>query len=321
MKNNGLYGIDNRLCWQQSPTLECPIGFVRIQIAAAGLNRADLLQKVGKYPPPQGVTDVLGLECSGIITETNQVSNWQIGDKVCALLAGGAMATEAIIDARHLLPVPNTLSLLEAAVIPEVYATAWLNLYHIAQLKPQEKVLIHAGAGGVGSAAIQLCKAFNNPCWVSVGSQARLDYCLSMGAQGGVIRTENLAELAQSAPFDVILDPVGANYISLNTDLINTDGRWVMLAIMGGHKAELNLAKLLAKRIQITGSTLRSRSDDFKAELIQELTAKVWPLFDRKQLSPCLAKTFLIIEAEQAFQTLSANQINGKIALVINDKL
>lgn len=321
MQNNGLYTVDNRLCWQQSPVLDCPAGFVRVQIAAAGLNRADLLQKVGKYPPPQGVTHILGLECSGIITETNQVSNWQVGDKVCALLAGGAMATEAIIDARHLLPVPPSLSLLEAAVIPEVYATAWLNLYHIAQLKPQEKALIHAGAGGVGSAAIQLCQAFSNPCWVSVGSQARLDYCLSLGAQGGVIRTENLAELAQFAPFDVILDPVGADYVSLNTDLINIDGRWVILAIMGGHQAEVNLAKLLAKRIQITGSTLRSRSNDFKAELIQELKERVWSLFDSKQLSPCLAKTFPIEEAEQAFQTLSANQINGKIALVINDKL
>lgn len=314
-----LYSIANQLNWQQEQFIDCPKGYVRVQVAAAGLNRADLLQRQGKYPPPKGVTEALGLECAGIITETNQVTNWQVGDRVCALLAGGAMASEVVIDARHLLPVPSQLSLVEAAVIPEVYATAWLNLFQIAQLKPTEKVLIHAGAGGVGSAAIQLCKAFNNPCWVTVGSQERLDYCQSLGAEGGAIRTENLDALNKNAPFDVILDPVGANYMALNTDLLNVDGRWVIIAMMGGHKAEINLAKLLAKRIQLTGSTLRSRNNDFKAALIKELTDKVWPLFETNQLSHNLAKTFAIEEAEQAFASLASNQVNGKIALVINN--
>ncbi|MFD1260115.1 NAD(P)H-quinone oxidoreductase [Entomomonas asaccharolytica] len=313
-----LYSIANQLNWKHETVVDCPKGYVRVQIAAAGLNRADLLQRQGKYPPPKGITEALGLECAGIITETNQVTNWQVGDRVCALLAGGAMATEVVIDARHLLPVPQNLSLVEAAVLPEVYATAWLNLFQIAQLKPSEKVLIHAGAGGVGSAAIQLCKAFNNPCWVTVGSQDRLDYCKSLGAEGGVIRTENLEAINKQAPFDVILDPVGANYTALNTDLLNIDGRWVIIAMMGGHKTEINLAKLLAKRIQMTGSTLRSRNDDFKAALIKQLTEKVWPLFETNQLSHNLAKTFAIEQADQAFEALASNQINGKIALTIN---
>lgn len=316
-----LYANNGELNWQQQQPVACPQGHVRVQIAAAGLNRADLLQRQGKYPPPKGVTEVLGLECAGIITEVNQVTGWQVGDRVCALLAGGAMASEVIIDARHLLPVPEQLSLVEAAVIPEVYATAYLNLYLIAQLQPAEKVLIYAGAGGVGSAAIQLCQAFNNPCWVTVGSQQRLDYCLSLGAAGGVIRSGDLEELKQFAPFDVILDPVGAGYVTLNTELLNVDGRWVMIAVMGGHKAEINLAKLLAKRIQLTGSTLRSRSNDFKAMLIKQLTEQVWPLFTTKQVTHNLAKTFPITEAEQAFASLASNQINGKVALVIDDKL
>lgn len=316
-----LYAHNGELSWQQVQPLACPSGHVRVQIAAAGLNRADLLQRQGKYPPPKGATEALGLECAGVITETNQVSGWQVGDRVCALLAGGAMASELIIDARHLLPVPANLSLIEAAVIPEVYATAYLNLYLIAQLQPTEKVLIHAGAGGVGSSAIQLCQAFDNPCWVTVGSQQRLDYCLSLGAAGGVIRSDDLAELKKFAPFDVILDPVGADYMALNSDLLNIDGRWVIIAVMGGHKAEINLAKLLAKRIQLTGSTLRSRSNDFKATLMQQLKEKVWPLFATKQVTHNLSKTFAISEAEQAFTSLASNQINGKIALIINDKL
>lgn len=319
MKNKALYSLEHKLCWQQSPSLICPQGHVRIQVAAAGLNRADLLQRVGKYPPPKGVTEILGLECSGIITEVNQVTEWQVGDHVCALLAGGAIANETIIDARHLLPVPKGLSLTEAAALPEVYATAWLNLFQLAKLQPHETVLIHAGAGGVGSAAIQLCKAFNNPCWVSVGSQQRLDYCCSLGARGGVIRTQDLTELNQFAPFNVILDPVGADYMALNTDLLAIDGRWVIIAMMGGHKGELNLAKLLAKRVQLIGSTLRSRTNDYKAQLINDLAKHVWPLFETKQLSPCLAKTFSINQAEEAFQTLEDNQINGKLVIVIDN--
>lgn len=204
-----LQGVEGHVEWVEEPSPALDVGQVRIKVAAAGLNRADLLQREGKYPPPPGVTQTLGLECSGVIAEVGPGSSWVVGDRVCALLAGGAMAEEVVVDGRHVLPVPEGLSLHEAAAIPEVYATAWLNLFELAGLKPGEKVLLHAGASGVGSAGIQLCKAFGNPVWVSVGSAERLAYCVELGAQGGVVRSESLEGLSDFAPFNVILDPVG----------------------------------------------------------------------------------------------------------------
>ncbi|MEB2326259.1 MAG: NAD(P)H-quinone oxidoreductase [Pseudomonas sp.] len=316
-----LQGVEGELEWAQRPAPECGEGEVRIRVAAAGLNRADLLQRAGHYPPPAGVTDILGLECAGVVTETGAGSRWQVGDRVCTLLAGGGMAEEVVVDARHALPVPAGLSLHEAAVIPEVYATAWLNLYRLGALQPGEKVLLHAGASGVGSAAIQLCKAFDNPCWVSVGSVERLAYCEALGAQGGVLRGEALEALRDFAPFDLILDPVGAKYAALNLQLLGLDARWVMIGLMGGRNAELDLAGLLAKRIQLIGSTLRSRDADYKAGLLAEMEEKVWPLFAEGRLSPRLEQCFPIGDAEAAFAALASNTVSGKLALVIDADL
>jgi putative PIG3 family NAD(P)H quinone oxidoreductase len=295
----------------------CNAGQVRIRVVAAGINRADLLQAAGLYPPPPGVSDILGLECAGIISEVGAGSHWQVGDRVCALLAGGGMAEEVCVDARHVLPVPQGLSLLEAAAIPEVYATAWLNVFQLAQLQPGEKVLLHAGASGVGSAAIQLCKAFNSPCWVSVGSAERLAYCQALGAENGVVRGDSIEGLLDFAPFDVVLDPVGASYAALNLKMLALDGRWVNIGLMGGRRAELDLAQLLSKRIQLIGSTLRSRSDAFKGTLIAQLTEKVWPLFARGELQAQAEEVFAWTDAEAAFARLASNQVNGKVVLQI----
>ena len=295
----------------------CEAGQVRIRVVAAGINRADLLQAAGLYPPPPGVSHILGLECAGIISEVSEGSRWQVGDRVCALLAGGGMAQEVCVDARHVLPVPEGLSLLQAAAIPEVYATAWLNIFQLAKLQPGEKVLLHAGASGVGSAAIQLCKAFHSPCWASVGSAERLAYCQALGAEGGVIRGDNIDGLQDFAPFDVILDPVGASYAALNLKILGLDGRWVNIGLMGGRRAVLDLAHLLSKRIQLIGSTLRSRSDAFKGELIAQLTEKVWPLFSSGALNPQVEEVFAWTDAEAAFARLASNQVNGKVVLQI----
>ncbi|QLF91717.1 NAD(P)H-quinone oxidoreductase [Pseudomonas sp. ABC1] len=316
-----LQGIEGRVEWSEHPAPACGEGQVRIRVAAAGLNRADLLQRAGLYPPPAGVTAVLGLECSGVISEVGAGSAWKIGDRVCALLAGGGMAEEVVVDARHVLPVPEGLSLVEAAAVPEVYTTAWLNLYQLGGLRPREKVLLHAGASGVGSAAIQLCRAFDNPCWVSVGSAQRLAYCESLGAQGGVLRGEGLDALRDFAPFDVILDPVGAKYAAQNLQLLRQDGRLVIIGLMGGRKAELDLALLLGKRIQVIGSTLRSRDDDFKAQLLAGMQEKLWPLFADGRLSPRLEFSFPIEDVEAAFATLESNTVAGKVALVIDPEL
>ena len=316
-----LQGVDGHVEWVATTSPTCDVGQVRIRVAAAGLNRADLLQRAGLYPPPPGASEFLGLECAGVISEVGAGSSWQVGDRVCALLAGGGMAEEAVVDARHVLPVPEGLSLHEAAAIPEVYATAWLNLFQLGGLKPGEKVLLHAGASGVGSAAIQLCKAFGNPCWVSVGSAERLAYCEALGAQGGVVRTDDLESLRDFGPFNVILDPVGGNYSALNLKLMALDGRWVLIGLMGGREAKLDLAQVLAKRVQLLGSTLRSRDDQFKADLLSDLGQQVWPLFAEGRLSPQLAKAFAVKDAEAAFAELASNTVSGKLVLVIDESL
>ncbi|WP_130929270.1 zinc-binding dehydrogenase [Pseudomonas sp. Sample_20] len=316
-----LQGVEGQVAWVEEPSLTCDVGQVRIRVAAAGLNRADLLQKAGLYPPPPGVSQVLGLECSGVISEVGAGSSWQVGDRVCALLAGGGMAEEVVVDGRHVLPVPEGVSLIEAAALPEVYATVWLNVFQLAALKPGEKILLHAGASGIGSAAIQLCKAFGNPCWVSVGSAERLAYCEALGAQGGVVRTDEIESLRDFGPFDVILDPVGGNYAALNLKLMALDGRWVLIGLMGGREAKLDLAQVLAKRVQLLGSTLRSRSDQFKADLLSDLGQHVWPLFAEGRLRPQLAKAFAVKDAEAAFAELASNTVAGKLVLVIDDSL
>ncbi|MCY1272388.1 Narbonolide/10-deoxymethynolide synthase PikA2, modules 3 and 4 [compost metagenome] len=316
-----LQGIEGQLVWGERPSPTCGAGQIRIRVAAAGINRADLLQKAGLYPPPPGASDILGLECAGVVTEVGAGAQWQVGDRVCALLAGGGMAAEVVVDGRHALPAPQGLSLAEAAALPEVYATAWLNLFQLGALQPGEKVLLHAGASGVGSAGIQLCKAFGNPCRVSVGSAERLAYCESLGAEGGALRGESLEDLRDFAPFDVILDPVGANYAALDLDLLRTDGRWVIIGLMGGRKAELDLAKVLGKRIQLIGSTLRTRNDDFKARLIADLREKVWPLFATGALKPQLERSFAAADAEAAFEALASNQVQGKVVLVLDESL
>ncbi|MHC8318431.1 zinc-binding dehydrogenase [Pseudomonas sp. LB3P31] len=316
-----LQGVEGQVVWVEEPSPTCDVGQVRIRVSAAGLNRADLLQKAGLYPPPPGASQVLGLECSGVISEVGPGSSWQVGDRVCALLAGGGMAEEVVVDGRHVLPVPEGMSLAEAAALPEVYATVWLNLFQLAALKPGEKVLLHAGASGIGSAAIQLCKAFGNPCWVSVGSSERLAYCEALGAQGGVIRGDELDSLNDLGPFDVILDPVGGNYAALNLKLLAPDGRWVLIGLMGGREAKLDLAQVLAKRVQLLGSTLRARDDQFKADLFSDLNQHVWPLFAEGRLSPQLAKTFAIKDAEAAFAELASNTVAGKLVLLIDETL
>ena len=316
-----LQGVEGQVKWVEEPSPTCDVGQIRIRVAAAGLNRADLLQSAGMYPPPPGASQFLGLECSGVVSEVGPGSSWQVGDRVCALLAGGGMAQEVVVDARHALPVPEGLSLAQAAALPEVYSTAWLNLFQLAGLKPGEKVLLHAGASGVGSAAIQLCKAFGSPCWVSVGSAERLAYCEALGAQGGVLRADGLEGLKAFGPFDVVLDPVGANYAESNLKLLALDGRWVLIGLMGGRKAELDMALVLGKRIQLLGSTLRTRNDQFKADLLSDLNQQVWPLFNEGRLSPQLARAYPMEEAQEAYAELASNQVSGKLVVVIDPSL
>ncbi|WP_407651838.1 NAD(P)H-quinone oxidoreductase [Halopseudomonas oceani] len=315
----GLQAEGGELSWQVQPAVELKSGEVRVRVMAAGLNRADLLQKAGMYPPPAGVTQVLGLECAGEVIEVAEGSRWKIGDRVCALLAGGGMAEEAVVDQRHLLAVPDNLGWAEAAAIPEVFSTAWLNVFVLGNARPGEKVLIHAGASGVGTAAIQLCKAQGNPCWVSVGSQDKLDACVELGAEGGVLRQGGIAALKDFGPFNVALDPVGATYAADHLDLLALDARWVLIGLMGGRDATLDLAKVLAKRISLIGSTLRTRDAEFKATLLADMEQRLMPQFASGELKPMVAKTFGFADAAAAFEELARDQVVGKVILVRED--
>lgn len=312
----GLQAEAGVLRWQEVAEVPLRAGEVRIEVRAAGLNRADLLQRAGLYPPPPGASPVLGLECAGEVVEICGDSRWQVGDRVCALLAGGGMAEQVVIDGRHLLPVPEGLDWAEAAAIPEVFATAWLNVFELGAAQPGEKVLIHAGASGVGTAAIQLCRALGNPCWVSVGSSDKLAACVELGAEGGVLRQAGIGALAEWAPYNVALDPVGANYAAEHLQLLGVDARWVLIGLMGGREARLDLAALLVKRISLIGSTLRTRDAEFKAGLLARMEQRLWPLFASGQLRPLVARRFSFDQAEQAFAELAADQLVGKVVLV-----
>ncbi|KKN95452.1 hypothetical protein LCGC14_0176940 [marine sediment metagenome] len=312
----GLQAEGGALVWQDQAAETLQSGQVRVKVMAAGLNRADLLQKAGMYPPPAGVTSVLGLECAGEVVEVAEGTRWQIGDRVCALLAGGGMADEVVVDERHLLSVPANLNWAEAAAIPEVFSTAWLNIFELGNARPGEKVLIHAGASGVGTAAIQLCKAQGNPCWVSVGSQEKLDACIKLGAEGGVLRQNGIAALQSDGPFDVVLDPVGANYAADHLDLLALDGRWVLIGLMGGREAKLDLGKMLVKRARLIGSTLRTRDAGFKATLLADMQQRLMPLFAKGELQPLVAKTFSFEDATAAFDELATDKVIGKVILL-----
>jgi putative PIG3 family NAD(P)H quinone oxidoreductase len=292
-------------------------GEVLIRVRATAVNRADLLQRQGQYPPPLGASDILGLECAGVIAELgDDVRRWQEGEAVCALLSGGGYAEYVCVDARHCLPVPYGYSFAQAAALPEAFATAWLNLYREARLQPGERVLIPAGASGVGTAAIQLCRLTGNPCFVSVGTAEKLERCLALGATGGVVRgLQSLAHLLKPEGVDVILDPVAGSSLAEHLALLRSDGRLILIGLMGGREATLDLGRILIKRLQLLGSTLRSRSAADKAALIADLHARVWPHFSSGALTPVIDQVLPWSEVEAAHARLAANLNIGKVVL------
>lgn len=293
---------------------------VRIRVAWAGMNRADLVQRAGNYPPPPGASEVLGLEVSGWVEEVGtDVGRFAVGDEVCALLAGGGYAEQVVVSELQVLPVPQGLSLREAAALPEVFATAWLNLYMEARLQPGERVLLHAGASGVGTAAIQLCREFGNPCFVTVGNPEKVEYCKSLGADAGWNRHDGSFVEAVKAwgGADVILDPVGGDYISQDQAVLNLDGRLVLIGLMGGRRAELDLGLMLVKRQRLIGSTLRSKSPQAKGAILDELYRQVWPHLSSGKIRALIDAEWPIQEADAAMRHLQSNQTIGKVLLQV----
>lgn len=312
---------DKNLVWQDWELPTPGPGEVRIKIAATAINRADLMQRRGFYPPPPGASEIMGLECAGQVDAVGEgVSRWKSGDRVCALLAGGGYAEYTVVDQGSVLPVPEGYTFEQAAALPEVFATAWLNLFMEANLAKGEKVILHAGASGVGTAAIQLCRSFGNPCFVTVGSAEKLTRCMELGAEAGSNRHqgsfgEKARAFAGPGGVDVILDPVGGAYLKDNIDILGVGGRLVLIGLMGGGVAEIGLPTVLVKRLRIIGSTLRARPLASKAAIMSSLEQNVWPRLIRKEIEPVIDTVMDIADAGAAHDLVASDNTFGKVVL------
>ena len=313
------------LVWDDTEAPALGPGKVRIENHATAVNRADLAQRAGGYPPPAGASPVLGLECAGVVTAVGEgVSRVEPGDEVCALLAGGGYAETVVVPAGQVLKKPAKLTFVEAASIPEVFATAYLNLFMEARLAKGERAVIHAGASGVGTAAIQMCKAFGNPVFVTAGSQEKIDRCVELGADAGMDRHEGDFSAAvrtwtDGRGADVILDPVGGAYLAANLASLATDGRLVIIGLLGGAKAEVALGTLMVKRLRVIGSTLRARSISAKAIVMDALKERVWPLLEDGTIRPVIERVFPVEKARDAHELIAGNQTFGKVVLRVRE--
>lgn len=311
------------LVWEDTEEPSLGPGKVRIENHATAVNRADLAQRAGGYPPPAGESPVLGLECAGVVTAVGDgVSRVEPGDEVCALLAGGGYAETVVVPAGQVLKKPAKLTFIEAASIPEVFATAYLNLFMEARLAKGEHAVIHAGASGVGTAAIQMCRAFGSPVFVTAGSQDKIDRCIEFGADAGMDRhegdfSEAVRAWTDGRGADVILDPVGGPYLAANLACLATDGRLVIIGLLGGAKAEVALGTMMVKRLRIIGSTLRARSIAAKAMVMDALKERVWPLLEDGTIRPVIERVFPVEEAGNAHDLIAGNQTFGKVVLRI----
>ena len=295
---------------------------ILIKIKAAGLNRADIAQKNGLYPPPPGASEVLGLECSGVVESVGkEVKSKKPGDEVIALLGGGGYAEYVSCHEFHAINKPKNLNWIEAASIPEVYATCWLNLFLEASMQQGDKVVFHAGASGIGTAGIQLANVFDCESFVTAGTEEKIKFCLNLGASDGEIRSNDIfSKIKEWAPggVNIILDPVGGEYFERNLDVLSVEGKLIIIGLMGGAKANLNLGLLMVKRQKIIGSTIRARSNETKNIVMQELSEKVIPLFESGTLKPIIHETFYFSECNQAQEMMEANENIGKIILALD---
>ena len=307
------------LVWAEVPAPTIGPEQVRVRAHATAVNRADLLQRRGLYPVPPGASDILGLEVAGTIAA---VSGWRVGDRVCALLEGGGYAEEVAVDASMLIAVPESMSFVDAAALPEVVYTAYLNVVVEPALQPGESVLVHAAASGVGTAAVQLCKALGHTCYATT-TGAKLDVVRALGATAVFDRQADdferaIAEATGKRGVDVILDPVGGSYLEKNVRCLAEGGRLVNIGLLGGTSAQLDIARLLTRRLRIIGSVLRSRSRAEKVAITAGLLRDVWPHVTAGAIRPVVERTFPIAEAGAAHALLGTNATVGKIVLTLD---
>jgi putative PIG3 family NAD(P)H quinone oxidoreductase len=302
---------------------EATPGTVLIRVAAAGVNRPDLLQRQGKYPPPPGASDVIGLEVAGtIVARGEDAGEWQAGDRVCALVAGGGYAEYCVAPAPQCLPVPLSFSMIESAALPETFFTVWTNVFERGRLKPGERLLVHGGSSGIGTTAILLGRAFGATVYATAGTAEKCAACERLGAERAInYRTDDfvaaISDLTSGRGVDVVLDMVGGDYVSRNLEVLAMEGRLVQIAFLRGARAEVNLSPLMQKRIWFTGSTLRPRTVEQKGSIAQALREHVWPRLDAGELRPVIHETFPLARAAEAHAALEAGEHVGKIVLTV----
>lgn len=281
-------------------------GEVLIRVHAAGVNRPDLLQRQGKYPPPPGITDIPGLEIAGEIVGT--------GEKVCALLAGGGYAEYAVVPAGQCLPLPANLTMAEGACLPETVFTVWNNVFLRGALKPGETLLVHGGSSGIGTTAIQMAKALGAKVIVTAGSDEKCAVCMGLGADKAInYKTHDFVKEAPSV--NVVLDMVGGDYVPRNLECLNTDGRHISIAFQNGPKTEIDLRVIMQKRIIMTGSTMRLRPVSEKAELARGIRETIWPLIEQGKIKPLIHTILPLADAQKAHDLLESGSVAGKIVL------
>ncbi len=295
-------------------------GEVLVDVAATAVNRADIMQRMGHYPPPPGAPAHPGLECSGTIAALGDgVAGWQVGDQVCALLSGGGYATKVVVPAAQLLPVPAGLSLVEAAALPEVACTVWNNVFMIARLQPGEVFLVHGGSSGIGTMAVQLASRYGARVFATVGSAAKAERVRELGAEQAVLyRDEDfVAVVREAGGADVILDNMGASYLERNVQALSEGGRLVVIGLQGGRKGELDLGALLAKRGSVHATSLRSRSAAQKAAIVEAVLAAVWPAVEAGDVRPIVDRVLPLEQAAEAHRIVEGSGHIGKVVLKV----
>ncbi len=296
---------------------------VRVDVVAAGINRADIVQREGNYPPPPGASALPGLEVSGVVGAVGEgVSAWAVGDEVCALLAGGGYAEQVAVPAGQVLPVPHGASVRDAAALPEVACTVWSNLVMEAGLREGETLLVHGGSSGIGTMAIQVARALGARVIVTAGSAAKLRACADLGAEVGInYRDEDfvqrIEEVTDGSGADIILDMVGAKYLDRNIQSLAAGGRLVIIGMQGGAKGELNIGRLLGKRGRIIATGLRSRPLEQKAEIVAQVRERIWPWIERGTIRPLVHATYPLQSAADAHRAMEESQHIGKILLTV----
>jgi NADPH2:quinone reductase len=316
----------DQLVWQEVPDVAPVRGEVLIKVSAVGVNRADILQAAGHYPPPPGASELLGMEVSGVVAEVgDDATAWSRGQEVCALLAGGGYAEYVAVPAGQVMPIPSRVDLNDAAGLPEVACTVWSNLVLTANLSAGQLILIHGGASGVGTHAIQIARTLGARVAITAGSPAKLELCRELGAEVTIAyRDEDFVarvhEATDGAGADVILDIMGAAYLDRNLDALASDGQLIVIGMQGGVKGELNLAKLVGKRARVIGTALRGRPVDGpegKSAIVEVVVRSVWPMIADGRVRPVIGARMPIEQAAEAHRLLSSGQVTGKIVLTV----